>query len=537
MRVLTEADAAFLNGRLYTFDANNTIVEAIAVRDERVLAIGKTEEIRPLIGSKTKVFDLKGKSAIPGFHDAHCHILFFGLGLLQIDLCGTKSISEIVRAVEERIRTTPPGKWVIAWGYNDNKLVEKRHPTRDDLDPISPEHPVLLNHISGHMGVVNSRALNLAGITRETEDPAGGRIGREESGQPSGVLMEAAMALVKGPQYTVEDMKKALGAANKHLLSEGITSVQDAHAGLTAPHEFRAYQDAVEEGLVKVRVALLPDIDSFPVASGRFDFGWGLHTGFGSTRLRLGPAKIFVDGSLIGCTAALSQPYSSDPRNRGFLVKTKEQIFEQVRMAHEAGWQVALHAIGDRAIEAALDAIENAMGEKAEEYRPRIEHCGVLRADLLERIRRLGVAIVTQPRFIHELGDGFRVALGEERLKLTYPLASLRSTRVAFSSDRPVVNGSPLRGVQAAVCRRTQTGADYVPEERITAEEAIRWYTSGSAYAVFEEQYKGTLEAGKLVDFVVLSKDPFEVEPDRLGEIEVELTVIGGEVVYERQCR
>ena len=402
----------------------------------------------------------------------------------------------------------------------------------------SHDHPVYLTHISGHMSMANTKALQLAGIDKDTPDPEGGIIDRDRSGEPTGVLKESAQDLIKRvlPPFTIDEVKKALAMANDRLLKDGITSVQDAWAGGIAPMEFMGYQDAVMEELLQVRVILMPDVESIKVKNGHFDFGFGIHSGFGNERLKLGPIKIFIDGSLIGRTAALSQPYTSDPNNKGLLAKSKECILEQFRIAHEDGWQVAMHVIGDQAIEVALDTIEKVMGKNAGQYRPRLEHCGVLRKDLIQRIKSLGAVVVTQPQFICELGDGFCEAVGEERLKLTYPFASLRDLPViAFSSDRPVVEGAPLLGIQAAVCRLTQSGASLVPEEKITIEEAIRWYTIGAASAVFEEQTKGTLEPGKLADFIVLSENPFEVESEQISAINIHLTVIGGKIVYKSQ--
>jgi predicted amidohydrolase YtcJ len=535
---MVEAESIFLDGHIYTLDGQNSITQAMATYEGRILAVGSIDKIKTLIGPLTKVVDLNGKAVLPGFSDAHCHVLLFGLGLLQIDLKSATSISAIVNAVDREAKLIPNDKWVRGWGYNDNKLSEKRHPTRYDIDSVSHDHPVYLAHISGHMSMVNTKALQLAGINKDTPDPKGGIIDRDSSGQPTGVFKESAQDLIKRvlPPFTIDEVKKALAAANDRLLQEGITSVQDAWAGWIAPREFKGYQDAVKEGLLQVRVILMPDVESIKLKDGHFDFGFGIHSGFGNEQLKLGPLKIFIDGSLIGRTAALSQPYASDPNNKGFLVKSKEHILEQFRIAHEDGWQVAMHVIGDHAIEVALETIEKVMGKNAEQYRPRLEHCGVLREDLIQRIKSLGAVVVTQPHFIWELGDGFREALGEERLKLTYPFASLRDIRIiAFSSDRPVVEGAPFIGIQAAVRRQTQSGASLVPEERITIEEAIRWYTLGAASAAFEEQIRGTLEPGKLADFIVLSENPFEVKPERISEIKIDLTVIGGKIVYKSQ--
>jgi predicted amidohydrolase YtcJ len=530
------ADVLFRRGHFITLDPTCPLAQALAVREGKIVAVGSEEALRPLIGPRTRVVDLEGGTVVPGFHDAHCHILLFGLSLVEVNVRAATTLAEVVAGVAAQTQRLLAGRWIRGGGYNENKLAERRHPTRHDLDPVSPEHPVFLSHISGHMAVANSRALALASITRDTPDPEGGVIERDEHGEPTGLLKETAQELIKRilPPYTLAETKAALAAAGKQMASEGITSAQDAWAGWIAPEEFRAYQEATAEGLLPQRIRLMVDVERLTVKDGRFDFGFGLHTGFGNERLKLGAIKLFLDGSLIGRTAALSAPYANAPDTCGLLVKSEATIRAQVAMAHCGGWQVAMHAIGDRAIEAGLDAIEAVMGAEAARFRPRLEHCGILRPDLIERIRRLGVVIVTQPRFIFELGDGFRVALGEERLRLTYPFASLRGLSVAFSSDRPVVAGAPLLGIQAAVTQRTASGAAYVPAEAITVEEALRWYTLGAAYSAFEENEKGSLVPGKWADFVVLFGDPLQTMGEMIGEIVVLKTIVGGEVVYER---
>ncbi|MFQ5401768.1 MAG: amidohydrolase [Anaerolineae bacterium] len=533
------ADTVFRNGRFLTLDPAQPTAGALAVRDGKIAAVGSDNDLDALIGPGTAVVDLEGKTAVPSFHDAHCHILLFGLSLVEVNARPAATVAEVVDAVAAHASRAEPGAWVRGGGYNENKLGDGRHPTRHDFDPVSPHNPVWLSHISGHMGVANSRALAIAGITRETADPEGGHVVKDAQGEPTGLLLETAQELVKAvlPPYTLAETKAALAAAGQQMAAEGITSAQDAWAGWIAPEEFRAYQEATAEGLLPQRVRLMVDVEKLAVSDGHFDFGFGLHTGFGNGRLRLGAVKIFNDGSLIGRTAALSQPYANPPDTAGFLVKSAETIHEQVRLAHTGGWQVAMHAIGDKAIEVGLDAIEAAMaamGADAARFRPRLEHCGILRPDLIERIRRLGVVVVTQPRFIAELGDGFRAALGEERLRLTYPFASLRGINVAFSSDRPVVDGAPLLGMAAAVSEQTSSGAAYVPEEAITIEKALRWYTIGAAYSSFEENEKGTLSPGKWADFVVLSSNPIQTSLEELANIQVLKTVVDGEVIFEQ---
>ena len=527
-------EGVFLNGNILTLDARNSRVQALAVLHGRIVALGSTREIRALAGLGTRRYDLKGATLIPGFNDAHCHILAFGLTLLGLDLKPAARIADIVTAVAARTLRTADGQWIQGHGYNNNKLAELRHPTRQDLDPVSAGHPLWLQHTSGHMGVANSLALARAGVTRDTPDPGGGVIERDARGEPTGLLKETAQRLVRDviPPVPLDEAKAALAAAGRRFVAEGITSAQDARAGSLVLSELRAYQEATAEGRLPVRTSLLLDVDALPVADGGLAFGFGLYSGFGSDRLRLGGVKIFLDGSLIGCTAAVSAPYASDPGTSGFLVKPEEKIRLQVEQAAGAGWQVCMHAIGDRAIEVAVGAVEGVMGARARRLRPRIEHCGVLRRDLIRAIRQRGIVIVTQPRFIIELGDGFRRALGDERLRLCYPLRSLRGCHVALSSDRPVVEGAPLLGIEATVTELTASGAPYVPAERIDVLEAIRWYTQGGAYAQFREGELGTLEVGKWADLCALEVDPRSVAPADVGRIRVVLTAVGGEVVH-----
>lgn len=530
----THPEVIYRQGRIYTLDSRCPQADALAVWQGRLVAVGSEAEIGPLAGPGTTVVDLEGATVLPGFHDAHCHVLAFGLSLVEVNVRQATSVADVVAAVASRVRQTAAGGWIRGGGYNENKLAERRHPNRYDLDSVSPHHPVWLYHVSGHMGVANSLALQAAGVTRDTPDPPGGRIARDESGESTGLLLETAQDLVKRvlPPYTVEEAKAALAAAGRQMATEGITAAQDAWAGWIAPEEFRAYQEAVGEGLLPQRVWLLVDADRLPVHGDRLDFAFGLHTGFGNDRLRLGAVKIFVDGSLIGRTAALREPYA-DRSDAGVLVKDPETLVELVGRAHRGGWQVAMHAIGDRAVEAALDALEEVMGPGASRFRPRIEHCGLVPPDLLQRLKGLRPVVVTQPRFLYELAEGYAAALGRERLRWLLPAASLKENPMAFSSDRPVVDGYPLKGIHAAVTRRTAGGWQLAPQEAVSVEEAVRAYTLGGAYAAFAEGELGSLSPGKWADFVALDRDPFQVDPEELPHIQVLLAVVGGRTVYQ----
>jgi predicted amidohydrolase YtcJ len=528
-------DAIFLGAVLPRHGARAR-ADGLATLHGRVVALGTRREIMALAGPRTRRYDLGGATIVPGFNDAHCHVLSFGLTLLQVPLKSTTRVADVARAIAARARTTSEGRWVRAHGYNDNKLAERRHPTRADLDPVSPAHPVWLQHTSGHMGVANSAALAVARVTRDTPDPVGGVIERGTAGEPTGVLKETAQQLVTSviPPPTIADATAALAAASRRFVAEGLTSVQDALTGRWLADEIAAYQRAAAAGALAVRTSLLVDVERLPIVDGgRVDFALGLHGGFGSDHLRLGGVKIFLDGSLIGRTAAMSAAYESDPDTRGFLLKPESRIREQVGAAVASGWQVAMHAIGDAAIDVAVRTVEQVIGARARRLRPRIEHCGVLRPDLIRAIRRLGIVVVTQPRFIDELGDGFRRAIGDARLALCYPLRSLRGCHVAFSSDRPVVDGAPLAGIQAAVTERTESGAAYVLRERIDVTTALRWYTAGGAYAQGREADVGTLEVGKWADLCALGRDPRRVAPGEIGAIAVVLTAVGGRVVHE----
>jgi predicted amidohydrolase YtcJ len=473
---------------------------------------------------------------LPGFNDAHHHLLLLGQWLMQVDCSfpSVRSIEDIVAAISAAARETPPGEWIEARGYDDNKLAEHRHPTRWDLDRAAPNHPVRLRNASGHMCVVNSRVLELAGITRETQPPFGGAIRIDPTrGEPSGLLQESAQQLLPRT-YAAQDpteLQKALEVGSHAYLAAGVTSSQEA--GIFHPSEFAVIQRAWMQGRLPLRTYLmlrLPFLEAMEQM--------GMFTGLGDDRLKLGALKLLSDGSLIGRTAAVSQPFLEDPRpdNLGLPSWTQAELDELIWRGHRAGWQVAIHAIGDRAIEMCLDGFHRALQRKPRaDHRHRLEHCGILRPDLIRRIKDLGVIPVPQPPFIIEFGDGFLRHLGRERCQLTYPLRSFLNAGipVAASSDSPVSDYRPLFGIQAAVTERTAAGEDFAPGEKLSVEEAIGLYTRAAAYASFDEDRKGTLTPGKLADFVVLAQDPRQVEAEAISQVRVLATFIGGEMAYE----
>ena len=530
------ADAVlYSGGTILTMDRTVPEVDAVATIGNRIVAAGSLDDADSALPRGFRPVNLSGRTMMPGFNEAHNHMIGFGETLQYID-CGfpaVTSIQDIVDAVRERAASQEPGSWIIGRGYDDNKLEERRHPNRHDLDSATTEHPVMIVNGSGHLSAVNSLALNRAGVTRDSDDPEGGHFVRDEHGEPTGVLHETAQQPVRGviPKPTVEDFVQALKLCNDDYIKAGITSSQDA--GSDSADRIRAYQLAVARGDLKLRTSMMIRENLLPQSD-----DLGLMQGFGSARLRVGPIKMFIDGSLIGRTAAVTIPFLEDPSddNLGLTMMPQERLDDYVMHAHRLGYQIAIHAIGDRGIDMVLDAYEKALNEyPRDDHRHRIEHCGICRPDILDRIARLGVVPVSQPVFIIEYGDGFIRHLGLDRIQLTYPFRSFldRNIPLVFSSDCPVSAFNPLKSVQAAVTERTGSGQSYALEEAVSVQEALEMFTVAGAYTTFEENIKGAIKPGMLADFAILEQDPRSVEPQALSEIPVSATIIGGETVYE----
>jgi len=516
-----KAESAFINGVIFTPSGR---AEALAVYKSRILKIGTNEEIKSLIGPKTKVIDLKGKTVLPGLIDAHVHLSGYGLALTQLDLRGTSSIEELKKAVKEKALSLSKGEWILGRGWDQELFKEKRYPTRWDLDEVSPENPVFLRRVCGHIAVVNSKALEIASITKETEDPPRGKIDRDESGEPTGILREWAMDLIyeKIPPPNLEQLKEALARAIKEAVKRGLTTIHFICSD-RFPDELRALQLLKKEGRLLLRIYLVPPYDFLEKLE-----EIGIIAGFGDPMLKIGGIKILEDGSLGGRTAALEEPYADMPEKKGMLIYSPEELKEMVLKIHKAGFQAAIHAIGDRAINVTLDAIEYAIKHEPRDHRHRIEHASVVNPKIIERMRKLNVVAVCQPHFIFT-DFWAKDRLGPERTRWTYALKSLRENVVVVgSSDCPVEPIDPLRGIWAAVTR------PFLPEnEKLTVEEAIEIYTKGGAYASFEENEKGSIEEGKLADLVVLSEDPTKIDPDKIKDIKADMVVVDGKIVYE----
>ncbi len=519
------ADLVLINANILTMNASQPHARAVAVQGDRIVKAGSSKDIKAYIGKKTKVLDLREKTVIPGLIDTHAHVTAYGKSLTQINLRGVNSIKEIQTRLLKRIQRTPRGQWILGRGWDQDRLKEGRYPTRWDLDEVSPHNPVVLTRVCGHLSVANSQALEKAAITGSTQPPPSGQIDRDvRTKEPTGILREDAMILVTKiiSPPNEEELTEACSLACQRAVSAGLTSI---HWLVNSPTEIRVIQKLHEQKRLLLRAYLI-----IPVKLLDHLVELGLKTGFGNTAIRIGSIKIYTDGSLGARTAALSQPYHDKPSRQGLLLYTSEELNILLEKAHKAGLQLAIHAIGDRAIEMVLNQLEKLLKETPrQDHRHRIEHASVLNEQHIQRLKRLNAVVTVQPHFV--VSD-FWVPqrLGPHRARWVYPFKTLikKGIMTCGGSDCPIEPIEPLLGIYAAVAREA------LPEERITIDEALRLYTSDAAFASFEENIKGSIEVGKLADFTVLSHDLREVAPREIKNVKVEMTIVGGQAVYIR---
>jgi predicted amidohydrolase YtcJ len=530
------ADLILVSGKVWTGDPARPEAQAIAVRSGRVAAVGSDAEIRRLAGPSTKVVDARGRRVLPGLIDAHTHMTMGGFNLLAVDLRQTKDPADFTRRLGEFAKTRPAGLWLTDGAWDHEQWTPPRLPTKEMLDPATGDRPTCLQRQDGHMIVCNSLALKLAKITRDAPDPPGGVIVRDASGEPTGVLKDAAMDSINRvrPARTAAELEQALRAAMREAARVGVTSVQDLPGD---PGDLEAWRRLREAGQLTVRVNYRPSLSDWPAAR---DARTRIRQ---DEWLRVGGVKGYADGSLGSSTALFDEPYSDDPANRGVFAAEAiplGRMEERVAQADAAGLQVEIHAIGDRANHEILDLYERVARKNGpRDRRFRIEHAQHLRPADLARFSALGVIASMQP--YHAIDDGrwAEARIGTGRCRTTYAFRSLldAKARLAFGSDWDVAPLSPILGISAAVGRRTIDGRHpegWFPEQRITVAEAVRAYTSDAAYAAFEEKEKGTLEPGKLADFVVLDRDVFAAPASEIEGIRVDETVLGGKVVFVR---
>lgn len=530
-------DQIFLNGNVVTMDPKAPEATAFGIMGDRICAVGSNEEIRKWADSKTKVVDLGGKTIIPGFIESHNHLSSYAMTLLQAD-CRTppnRSIEEVKAKVREMADATEPGHWVRGWGYDDTLIAEKRHLTWADLDEVAPRNPVFISHVSGHLAYANSMALEMAAIGPKTPQPTIGNIHKDGKGVPTGLFLEWAQTLVSQhiPPYSISQLKAILQRAIAHYHQAGITSIHDAAIGIRdgAAGVLRAYRELEEEGKLRLRV-YMTIIEEFY----RQILELGLGTGFGSEYLKVGCVKLFQDGSIQGMTGALMEPYYNRPDFRGELILPQETLDGLVDKYHGEGLQIAVHANGDRAIESVIHAFEKAQQRHpGRDHRHMIIHCQLATQDHIRRMKRLGVVPSYFVNHVYYWGDRHAAMfLGPERARRIDPLARSLKEGLIFTlhSDLPVTQVDPLFSMHCAVNRITRQGEVLGPEERISPLAALKAYTSYAASCSFEEDLKGSIEAGKLADFAVLSDNPLTVSPEAIKDIQVEATVAGGQVVF-----
>lgn len=538
------AHQVFINGNILTMDAQNRVVEALSARGEFIEALGSNEEINALVTGDTQVVDLRGRTLLPGFIDAHGH--FPGSGATAITaslfsppLGSITNIAELQAALERQLATPAPDDWVVGMGYDDTLLAERRHPTRRELDAVSTEHPVVASHVSGHMLVANSRALELAGIDADTPDPVGGVIGREPgSREPNGLLEETArldiMSLMQ--DLDIVEIFTLVKAAVHDYLSHGVTTAQ---AGGMPASLLRGNALFSRLGVVPLRLNMYPF---------EHDFGEDLLNGeydpedYSSARVEMIGVKLVADGSIQGFTGYLSQPYYTpfhgDTRFRAYPAMPREQLFARVKALHAAGYRLAIHANGDEAIEDVLDAFEAAQAEHpVADPRMVLIHAQMARKDQVARMKELGVTPSFFTAHTWYWGDRHRdVFLGPERAAVISPHKWAQEYDVRFSShlDTPVVPMEPLQAVWSMVHRQTYGGDVLGPQQRIGVMDALRAVTIDAAWQVFQENNRGSLEPGKFADMVILSGNPLE-DPEKMRELVVERTVIGGATVYRKR--
>ncbi len=542
------ADLVFKNGRVATMDLNLRNAEAVAVTGNRIVFVGTDAEVEKWVGAKTEVIDLQGRSLIPGFNDAHCHLLNGGFQLIRVNLLGIKTLKEIQEKVREAVAKAPKEAWVQGRGWDQTLFNNGEWPTQEMLDGVAPNTPVYLRRVDGHSSWVNSAALKLAKITKETLDPAGGEIVRDKSGNPTGILKENATALVTNiiPNPSPEELRQAIEKGLEEARRLGVTSLQEESEG-TYPGTVSVYKELLNEGRLTARVSTWIPLDSakYPERLGRLRKVFPTD----SSILRLGMLKGYVDGSMGSRTAYLFEPYSDDSTTVGIPQYTQGELNRLVLVADSLGFRVGIHAIGDRANYMVLEAYSNVYDGEHENHfvgpyrdqRFRIEHAQLIRLDDIPMFKTLGVVASMQPTHCTSDMRWAEARTGKERCKGAYAWRSFLNTGVmlAFGTDWVVEPLNPMGGLYAAVTRQDlETGqpeGGWFPEQRLTMEEAVRAYTLGSAYADFREKELGSVTAGKLADLVVLDKDIFTIPRREFLSTSVVMTVMNGKVVYRKK--
>ncbi len=521
-----EVDTILHSGKVVTLDSASTIASAIAIKGERIVAVGGDEILELYAANET--VDLQGKTLLPGFVDSHTHI--GGRPQRFIDLAKTASITQLIEQVRDKASELGPDEWITGYGWSEDQMEEQRRPLRSDLDQAAPGNPVMLTRAGGHGAVANSIALQLAGVDRNTADPDGGIIEKDAIGELNGVIRERQEIVGRLiPEPTDEEVRGSLIEKLRHQFSLGITSVVQAMDSIEHYAEWERIYDAHRGRLPRAAVQVFWEGADEMSAFGR-------RSGDGDDHLRVGPIKIFVDGGFTGPAAFTKEPYRGEDEYRGMLDLTVEELRSTIRAANAAGWQLGIHAIGDAAIEITVDELTAALDENPrDDHRHYLNHFTVMpSAETMNKMAEYGIAITQQPNFTYTLEGRYVAYLDGERLARNNPLRTPMNHGIHVAISADILPSGPLVGIYAAVTRKGMSGEVFGADEALTIMEALRGYTWGGAYLTFEEDQKGTIEAGKLADLIVLDKDILTVHAEDIPDINVEQTWLGGKLVFSQ---
>ena len=533
------AETVYVNGNIYTVDNAFSKATAMAIKNRKLIYVGNDEDADKYVGPDTKVVNLKQKTVIPGLNDGHIHYTSLGTKLLEIDAFN-KPKEEILNLVQEEASSLEPGEWILGRGWNHELWPDEKFPTKEELDQVAPDNPVVLTRVDGHSIWVNSKALEIGGITKETPNPQGGEIIRDDNGEATGVLVDAARSSVtsKIPSYSKQRIAEAQVKAQQQLFSNGITSSSDAGADL---QEINIMKELYKKDHLKVRLNVMISNSMGEVGEGlAYYLENGPEVGLFDNRLTIRSVKLMADGALGSRSAALMEDYSDRQGHKGNYIYSDEEIYNLVKKSRENNIQVATHAIGDGAVQQVIDAYEKVLSENPlDDHRWRIEHYQISNASQIEKMVELGIIPSMQPTHATSDKNMAEDRLGPERIKYSYAWRKIidAGSHIIGGSDAPVELINPFHGIYAAVTRMDRDGnppGGWYPEEKMTREEALRSFTTWAAEGSFEEDIKGSLEPGKLADFIVIDKDIMEIPEEQLKDIKVLSTVLGGETVYEK---
>ncbi|MFG6115650.1 amidohydrolase [Halobacillus sp. MO56] len=534
---MDEADLIFINGTIVTMVDEAPTASAVVVRNGEVVYVGEPEAALDWKRERTEVIDLAGRTLMPSFIESHIHPSIYGLTLLEVDCkpTATPSIAAITEKISEKAADIPEGEWILGWGWDDSKMADKRNPMRWDLDKVAPNHPVVLKRTCAHMAVANSKALELSGISEDTPNPEGGNIERDEQGRLTGLLQEKAQGLLKAPKYGPEDMAKGMKLAQDQFAAWGVTTV---HCMSTQTADLQLYQSLLEQDELNVRVRPW----MWAIDQNGFDgvmeevLTVGLRSGFGNDMLKVQGLKFMLDGSVGGKTAAFSEPYLGT-QETGILYNTVEEVAPLMKRGIEAGLRIAIHAIGDRAIDVAINSYEQ-INETTpiNHMRNRIEHCIFPTTKQLRQMKELELIAGSSIGFLYHIGDNYLAKVGDERMKHAFPHQSFKQAGVIApgNSDLPVNDGNPWMGIYAAVTRKTANGQVTGSEEKISVWDALKAFTTDAAYSSFEEQTLGIIKPGAKADLMVLSHNPLDIDSEQLLDIETEETYLAGKKIFSK---